>query len=195
MKCPKCNSERAIGSGSISNTESRDGLHCPDCGYSYEHVEKINNFNKPNPPKAGTTPSPKSQTPTYTPPPMPEVKPAKVDMTPLKVSRETFNRLRDKGLLNPNIAYEIKEEQHTVLSVRDFAILYNIANNKIMQMESQAQTIYYFEHDDSERVEKERAENMERLHQRLDYQDLLRIREKLGELNIEIETPSVEVEE
>jgi hypothetical protein len=27
------------------------------------------------------------------------------------------------------------------------------------------------------------------------YQDLLRIRDKLGELNIEVETPSVEVEE
>ena len=179
MKCPKCNSERAIGSGSISNTESRDGLHCPDCGYSYEHVNK------------------NSQTPTYTLPPMPEVKPAKVDITLLKVSRETFNRLRDKGLLNPNIVYDIKEEQHTVLSVRDFAILYNIANNKIMQMESQAQNVWHWGRDNKteEDVEKERAENMERLRQHLDYQDLLRIREKLGELNIEIETPSVEVEE
>lgn len=82
----------------------------------------------------------------------------------------------------------------TVLSVRDFAILYEMVNNKIMHMEDQAQTIYYFERDDSERIEKERAEKMERLHQNLHYQDLLRIREKLGELNIEIETPSVEVE-
>jgi hypothetical protein len=163
MKCPKCNSERAIGSGSISGTESRDGLYCPDCGYSYEHVEKINNFNKPNPPKAGTTPPLKSQTPTYTPPPMPEVKAPK---------------------------------QRTVLSVRDFAILYNIANNKIMQMESQAQNVWHWGRNNKteEDMEKERAENMERLHQCLDYQDLLRIREKLGELNIEIETPSVEVE-
>lgn len=85
-------------------------------------------------------------------------------------------------------------KQRTVLSVRDFAILYNMVNNKIMHMESQAQTVYYFEHDDSERVEKERAEKMERLRQDFYYQDLLRIREKLGELNIEVETPSVEVE-
>ena len=35
---------------------------------------------------------------------------------------------------------------------------------------------------------------MEQLRQNIYYQDLLRIREKLGELNIEIETPSVEVE-
>jgi hypothetical protein len=85
-------------------------------------------------------------------------------------------------------------KQRTVLSVRDFAILYNIVSNKIMQMESQAQTIYWSKRNDSERIEKERAENMERLHQDPYYQDLLRIREKLGELNIEIETPSVEVE-
>ena len=86
-------------------------------------------------------------------------------------------------------------KQRTVLSVRDFAILYNMVNNKIMHMEDQAQTIYYFGRDASERIEKERAEKMERLRQDPYYQDLLRIREKLGELNIEIETPSVEVEE
>lgn len=112
----------------------------------------------PPPPKIRSS----VQTPTYTPPPMPECKPPR---------------------------------QRTVLSVRDFAILYNVVNNKIMHMESQAQTIYYFERDDSERVEKERAEKMERLRQDFYYQDLLRIRDKLGELNIEVETPSVEVEE
>ena len=104
---------------------------------------------KSNPPKAGTTPSPK----------------------------------------------KCSCKQRTVLSVRDFAILYNMVNNKIMHMEDQAQTIYYFECDNSERVEKERAEKMERLRQDFYYQDLLRIRDKLGELNIEIETPSVEVED
>ena len=85
-------------------------------------------------------------------------------------------------------------KQRTVLSVRDFAILYNMVNNKIMHMEDQAQNIYYFERDDSERIEKERAEKMERLRQDHHYQDLLRIRDKLGELNIEVETPIVEVE-
>lgn len=147
---------------------------------------------RPNPPTTGTS----VQAPTYTPPPMPEVKPAKVDMTPLKVSRKTFNGLRDKGLLNPNIVYEIKEEQRTVLSVRDFAILYNIIDDKIRHMESQAQWIpsYLF---NKEHTEEEKAsyieKNMEQLRQNLYYQDLLRIREKLGELNIEVETPSVEV--
>lgn len=149
MKCPKCNSERAIGSGGISSKEIRDGLHCPDCGYSYEHVEKINK---------------NSQTPSYTPPAMPEVKPPK---------------------------------QHTVLSVRDFAILYNIINDKIRHMESQAQWTpsYLFNQEPTEAKKASYIEeNMERLRQHLDYQDLLRIRDKLGELNIEIETPRVEVE-
>lgn len=95
----------------------------------------------------------------------------------------------------PPLILEVKPpKQRTVLSVRDFAILYNIVSNKIMQMESQAQTIYWSERNDSERIEKERAENMERLHQDPCYKDLLRIRDKLGELNIEVETPSVEVE-
>lgn len=159
MKCPKCNSECAIGSGGITSTEIRDGLHCPDCGYSYEHVEKINNFNKPNPPKAGTTPSPNSQTPPYTPPPMPEVKAPK---------------------------------QRTVLSVRDFAILYMIINNKIEGMENP--TIFNYRQTEKERA-KEIEKHRERLRQDSYYQDLLRIRDKLGELNIEVETPRVEVEE
>ena len=41
MKCPKCNSERAIGCGSMSNTESRDEFYCPDCGYSYNNVTEF----------------------------------------------------------------------------------------------------------------------------------------------------------
>ena len=41
MKCPKCNSERAIGGGSMSSTESRDEFYCPDCGYSYNNVTEF----------------------------------------------------------------------------------------------------------------------------------------------------------
>lgn len=115
----------------------------------------------PLPPKSGSN----AQTPTYTPPPIPEVKSPK---------------------------------QRTVLSVRDFAILYNIIDDKIRHMESQAQWVpSYFFH--KEPTEEEKAlyieKNMEQLKQEPLYQDLLRIREKLGELNIEIETPSVEVED
>ncbi len=86
----------------------------------------------------------------------------------------------------------------TVLSVRDFAILYNLVNDKIIYMESQAQWVpsYLF---DKKPTDVEKApyieNNMEHLRQDPLYQDLLRIREKLGELNIEVETPSVEVEE
>lgn len=89
-------------------------------------------------------------------------------------------------------------KQCTVLSVRDFVILYNVVNERILKMESQAQWIpsYLF---DKEPTDTERApyieNNMQQLKQNPHYQDLLRIREKLGELNIEIETPSVEVKQ
>ena len=68
----------------------------------------------------------------------------------------------------------------TVLSVRDFAILYEIASRKLTEMEANIVTLG---------VDREEANNNPY------YQDLLRIRDKLGELNIEVETPSVEVEE
>ena len=99
----------------------------------------------------------------------------------------------------PDPMPEIKPtKQRTVLSVRDFAILYNIIDDKIRHMESQAQWVLsYFFH--KEPTEEEKAsyieKNMEQLKQDPHYQDLLRIRDKLGELNIEVETPIVEVEE
>ena len=87
----------------------------------------------------------------------------------------------------------------TVLSVRDFAILYNMANEKIMEMEKRVRNVFWsFGCDDKrtdEQKEKEAENSMKMLQQDPYYQDLLRIRDKLGELNIEVETPSVEVEE
>lgn len=68
----------------------------------------------------------------------------------------------------------------TVLSVRDFAILYDIANRKLIDIENNIRQLG---------LSKEEALANPY------YQDLLRIRDKLGELNIEVETPSVEVEE
>lgn len=110
---------------------------------------------QPAPPKTGSN----APTPTYTPPPMPEVKPAK---------------------------------QRTVLSVRDFAILMNLANMYIDKLENEARCCY---HNVSRAKTLEIInEQMEELRQQTFYQDLLRIREKLGELNIEIETPRVEVD-
>lgn len=88
-------------------------------------------------------------------------------------------------------------KQRTVLSVRDFAILYNIIDDKIRHMESQAQWVpSYFFHKEPTEEEKESyiEKNMEQLKQDPHYQDLFRIRDKLGELNIEMETPIVEVE-
>ena len=117
---------------------------------------------KPNPPKAGTTPSLNSQTPTYTPLPMPEVKPPK---------------------------------QRTVLSVRDFALLYNIANYEMARIEVQAENTSRVYSDDSMIYVTDEENKKRILQESLKYQDLLRICNKLGELNIVVETPSVEVEE
>lgn len=111
---------------------------------------------QPAPPKTLSN----AQTPAYTPPPMPEVKPPK---------------------------------QRTVLSVRDFAILMNIANMHIDKLENDARRNSYTR--DAEVRKRREDENMAVLQHSTFYQDLLRIREKLGELNIEIETPIVEVEE
>lgn len=79
----------------------------------------------------------------------------------------------------------------TILSVRDFAILYGIANSRISEMET-PRVAYYL---DDKKREKEEQKYKERLSKDLYYQDLLRIRDKLGELNIEVETPSIEIKE
>lgn len=79
----------------------------------------------------------------------------------------------------------------TVLSIRDFVILYNIVVGEIGRAENPRLS---FRLDDNER-EKEEQKYKERLSKEPYYKDLLRIREKLGELNIEIETPNVEIEE
>lgn len=84
-------------------------------------------------------------------------------------------------------------KQRTVLSVRDFAILMNIANMQISKLENDA--IYFNYRLSEEERQKRRDENMAALQREPFYQDLLRIRDKLGELNIEVETPIVEVEE
>ena len=82
-------------------------------------------------------------------------------------------------------------KQRTVLSVRDFAILMNIANMYISKLENDVYLSYNLT---KEEVKKRKDEHMAELQRDPLYQDLLRIRDKLGELNIEVETPSVEVE-
>lgn len=86
----------------------------------------------------------------------------------------------------------------TVLSVRDFVILYSMANDRIIEMESRATNICYYMFDENmteKEAEAQIKKNMKQLRQDPYYQDLLRIRDKLGELNIEVETPIVKVEE
>ena len=80
----------------------------------------------------------------------------------------------------------------TTLSIKDFAILYGIVFREINEIRN----AYYFRWDwTEEEIEKSRKEHLESLQQNERYQDLLRIRDKLGELNIEIDTPDVEIKE
>lgn len=173
--CPKCGQKLYTDELVCTSNPPKYRYWCETCGYdaylTYEEVvstPKTSGLQTPEFRKSTPPPPPKTgsnvQIPTYIPLPMPEVKPPK---------------------------------QRTVLSVRDFVILYNMANHTIQKMESQARDIWSWGRNNEyteEDIEKERAKNMEHLRQNPEYQDLLRIREKLGELNIEVETPSVEVE-
>ena len=85
-----------------------------------------------------------------------------------------------------------KSKQKIVLSVRDFAILYNLANMEITRAENATTPSRYWRLSEKEQKEKE-EEAMKELKQNPMYQDLLRIRESLGNLNIEVETPIVEI--
>ena len=152
--CPKCGQKLYTDNLVYTSNPPMYRYWCESCYYDqYLYSEEAGklNIDKPNPPKAGTTPSPK----------------------------------------------QCNCKQRTVLSVKDFVILYNMVNNEIAEMESQAQDIYYYMFDKNmSDVEAniQMEKNMELLRQDPYYQDLLRIRDKLGELNIEIEAPSVEVE-
>ncbi len=83
-------------------------------------------------------------------------------------------------------------KQKTVLSVRDFSILYNLVNMEIVRAENDTIPYRYYKLSEKE-LKKKQEEAMAELKQSPMYQDLLRIRESLGNLNIEIETPIVEV--
>lgn len=89
-----------------------------------------------------------------------------------------------------------------ILSVRDFAILYNIAVEKIHEIERSVKFVSFYNIDHSlvgkkreEAEQKEREKRQKELKSNNFYQDLLRIRDKLGELYVEVETPNVEIKE
>lgn len=81
----------------------------------------------------------------------------------------------------------------TTLSMRDFAILYKMVIDEISVKENNG--YYYPWNSTGEERESIRKDHLERLKRDTEYQDLLRIRDKLGELNIEIDMPDVEIKE
>lgn len=83
----------------------------------------------------------------------------------------------------------------TVLSVRDFAILYELAKNQKRGWERNANRYSNFFKEETEKeVKLKIAEQVKQMEESLEYQDLKRIVEKLGTLNIEVETPDIEIE-
>ena len=88
-----------------------------------------------------------------------------------------------------------KNKQKNVLSVRDFSILYSLIIREISNMETHSNRIEYYRarNMSDEEIKEERQQRNQALKENAVYQDLLRIREKLGKLNIEIDTPIVEV--
>ncbi len=81
----------------------------------------------------------------------------------------------------------------TVLSVKDFSLLYHLVIDSITRMEYPT---YYalFDLTEKEKIEKKKRKE-ENLKNDKYYQDLLRLREALGNLQVEVETPKVEIEQ
>ena len=80
---------------------------------------------------------------------------------------------------------------HT-LSVRDFSIIYNLVNSEIQKHETFNLYLYFNVGTEKDR-DKEEKKYKESLKTNVHYQDLLRIRECLGSLDIEIKTPDVKI--
>jgi hypothetical protein len=81
----------------------------------------------------------------------------------------------------------------TILTVRDFAIIYNIVTNEL-EKESKRKP-KSFSSTKNKLTEKQLKLASEKLLKENQYRDdLLRIKKQLGTLNIEVETPNIEIE-
>lgn len=82
----------------------------------------------------------------------------------------------------------------TILTVRDFAIIYNIVTNEL-EKESKKKP-KTFSSAKNKLTEKQLRLTSEKLLKENQYkEDLLRIKKQLGTLNIEVETPNIEIKE
>lgn len=77
-----------------------------------------------------------------------------------------------------------------VLSVADFAVILDLLNEKICRLE-EPQMIAW----DEKEKETLKKERMEELKRNVYYQGLLHLKNSLENLNVEVETPDVKVEE
>ena len=83
----------------------------------------------------------------------------------------------------------------TILSVKDFSILYNLVNYEIIKAEQNAIYYSFGKKETQKQKEKRHKLELEELKNDKRYQDLYNLKEKLGNLSIEIETPDVEIKE
>ena len=79
-----------------------------------------------------------------------------------------------------------------ILSVADFAIILELVQTKINSMEQPPMHFYNMTREEREKMEKE---HLEMVRENIYYKRLLHIMESLQNLNIEVETPDVEVKE
>ena len=80
----------------------------------------------------------------------------------------------------------------TVLSVREFVTLHNIISYALHKHEANAERASWERSDDGVYMLPDKNKVNKLLEENLEYQDLLRLRDKLDEISFEIEVTSVE---
>lgn len=78
----------------------------------------------------------------------------------------------------------------TVLSVKDFALLYELVLRDIHRAESFNRYGWHLTDEEIKAKEQIHKEELKNNHH---YQDLLRLREALGNLQVEVETPNIKI--
>lgn len=85
-----------------------------------------------------------------------------------------------------------------VLSVADFAIILDLVNREIHQLERKEEPIFFNGYDDKKWIE-EQQERINKMHEeRINspyYKSLIHLKKSLENLNVEVETPDVKIEQ
>ena len=82
-----------------------------------------------------------------------------------------------------------------ILSIADFALILNMVNERIANMEHNADTGFFKYNMDDEVFEEEKQKRLQELQENAYYKQLVHLRDSLQNLNIEVECPDVKVVE